>query len=364
MQNCSFWGTWGDNFTSYCVHNCPANSFADNDTDLCVANCPPGTFADNSTWRCVVSCPQNPALYGDINSSICVINCPNNFYGDDLTRTCVPTCPLTPRYYAYNLTRRCYQDCLYPYFGEYDIGMCVLACYYGEYGNMTTHKCTRCPIRCTSCISELGCQTCVYDLNNQNNQYFLFNGTCLPGCSPLYTNSCISECPYNYLTNLITYASPISKSCVETCPLNYYGLNSTLRCIQTCPLNYFPSNITRRCELCTNGCNNCTNATYCFSCYPGYLYSNNLCVRQCSSTLPFYYGSSCLAACIDGTFLMSDKVTCNNCSSICATCSITASNCTRCVGAFLYNYNCVSQCPTGFYANANLSCSACTATTP
>lgn len=241
MQNCSFWGTWGDNFTSYCVHNCPANSFADNDTDLCVANCPPGTFADNSTWRCVVSCPQNPALYGDINSSICVINCPNNFYGDDLTRTCVPTCPLTPRYYAYNLMRRCYQDCLYPYFGEYDIGMCVLACYYGEYGNMTTHKCTRCPIRCTSCISELGCQTCVYDLNNQNNQYFLFNGTCLPGCSPLYTNSCISECPYNYLTNLITYASPISKSCVETCPLNYYGLNSTLRCIQTCPSTTSPA---------------------------------------------------------------------------------------------------------------------------
>lgn len=61
---------------------------------------------------------------------------------------------------------------------------------------------------------------------------------------------------------------------------------------------------------------------------------------------------------------MSDLVTCNNCSAICATCSITASNCTRCVGAFLYNYNCVSKCPNNFYANANLTCVPCTSTTP
>lgn len=61
---------------------------------------------------------------------------------------------------------------------------------------------------------------------------------------------------------------------------------------------------------------------------------------------------------------MSDQVTCNNCSSICATCSLTASNCTRCVGAFLYNYNCVSKCPNNFYANTNLICIPCTSTTP
>jgi proprotein convertase subtilisin/kexin type 5 len=87
-------------------------------------------------------------------------------------------------------------------------------------------------------------------------------------------------------------------------------------------------------------------------------------VRQCTTTLPFYYGSSCLASCIDGTYLMSDLVTCNNCSLVCATCSLTASNCTRCVGAFLYNYNCVSQCPNNFYANSNLTCEPCTSTVP
>ena len=144
----------------------------------------------------------------------------------------------------------------------------------------------------------------------------------------------------------------------------YYGYNSTLYCIMNCPVNYYPSEITRRCELCINGCDNCTNATYCYSCYEGYLFSNNLCVKLCSVTLPFYYGSSCLSGCIDGTFLMSDQVTCNNCSSICATCSLSANNCTKCVGAFLYNYNCVSKCPSGYYANDELVCARCTPTTP
>lgn len=61
---------------------------------------------------------------------------------------------------------------------------------------------------------------------------------------------------------------------------------------------------------------------------------------------------------------MSDEVTCNNCSSICATCSLTASNCTKCVGAFLFNYNCVSKCPNNYYANSNLACVPCGSSTP
>jgi hypothetical protein len=115
----------------------------------CVETCPSGTYADNSTWKCVTYCPINPALYADKNSSICVINCPNNFYGDDFSRTCVSTCPTNPVYYAYDLTHRCYKDCLYPYFGQTDlpdIGKCVSACYWGQYRNMTTHRCEKCPI--------------------------------------------------------------------------------------------------------------------------------------------------------------------------------------------------------------------------
>lgn len=112
--------------------------------------------------------------------------------------------------------------------------------------------------------------------------------------------------------------------------------------------------------MCINGCNNCTNTTYCFGCYSGYLFSNNLCIKQCSSTLPYYYSGTCISGCIEGTYLMSDKVTCNNCSAICATCSLIATNCTKCVGAYLYNYNCVSKCPDNYYANSDLICVQCT----
>lgn len=59
---------------------------------------------------------------------------------------------------------------------------------------------------------------------------------------------------------------------------------------------------------------------------------------------------------------MTDQITCGACSSICATCSLIASNCTKCVGAYLYNYNCVTKCPTNYYPDANLTCQVCTST--
>lgn len=152
---------------------------------------------------------------------------------------------------------------------------------------------------------------------------------------------------------------------MEICPIKStggsFGYNATLHCIDACPINYYSSTVTRRCELCVDGCNNCTGPSFCYSCFPGYTLSNNLCVKQCSTTLPYYYQSTCVSSCVDGTYLMSDEITCGACSSICATCSMIAENCTKCVGAYLYNYNCVSQCPTNYYADSSLSCQPCTA---
>ena len=293
----------------------------------------------------------------------CVINCANGYYGDDSTQTCVQSCT-DPVYFAYQPTKRCIHDCLYPYFGQQSTKTCVQNCVPGMYKNMTTHLCTACPIVCRTCEGDLLCLTCVtYPLYS----YYLYNGTCLSGCAsgnPSASTPCVSLCPSNTLGGTITYANPLSQSCVETCPLGYYGLNTTQYCVQTCPINYYASTVTQRCELCVNGCNNCTNATFCFSCYPGYLFSNNLCIQMCSSTLNFYYNGACIAACPSGTYLMSDQITCNNCSSTCATCSGSATNCVQCVGAFLYNGQCVSKCPTNYYSDTNLQCLPCTSTTP
>jgi len=87
-------------------------------------------------------------------------------------------------------------------------------------------------------------------------------------------------------------------------------------------------------------------------------------VQQCSVTLVYFFNNTCVDSCFDGTYLMTDKVTCGSCSSICATCSIIASNCTKCIGAFLYNFNCVSTCPANYYADVNLVCQVCNANIP
>ena len=364
VENCTFWGTFADNSTTFCVDICPQDSFAENNSMRCLAQCPPGTYADNSTWRCVSICPENPALYGDTTTQVCVINCPNSLFGDDSSRVCVGVCPLIPEiYFAYSPTQRCYKDCLFPYFGQPNstyttYGTCQTFCYTGQYKNMTTHRCEACKVECTQCVSELGCQACITD-------YYLFNGTCLTGCASGSGSSCVSACPFNTITQTITYADSVSRSCVEICPITStggsFGLNSTLHCIESCPINYYSSTVTRRCELCVNGCNNCTGPNFCFSCYAGYTISNNLCVKQCSTTLPYYFGDTCLASCIDGTYLMSDEVTCGACSTICSTCSLTAANCTKCVGAYLHNFNCVQECPSNYYPDTDLTCQVCTA---
>ncbi len=74
----------------------------------------------------------------------------------------------------------------------------------------------------------------------------MFNGTCLTGCK-IGSSPCMSECPTNTLTGMITYASEVSQSCVETCPNYYFGLNSTLTCVKVCPINFYSSEATRRC---------------------------------------------------------------------------------------------------------------------
>jgi proprotein convertase subtilisin/kexin type 5 len=213
-------------------------------------------------------------------------------------------------------------------------------------------------LECTKCSSLLGCQACI-------TGYYLYNGTCLSGCISGSGATCKSACPFNNITQTITYADTKSQSCVEICPIlntgGSFGYNITLTCVISCPINYYNSNITRRCELCVDGCNNCTSPTVCFSCYAGYIFSKSLCVKQCSITLPFYYKTTCVSSCFDGTYLMTDLVTCGPCSSICLTCSKIASNCTKCNSMYLYNYNCVSKCPDNYYPDDGL-CKVCTAT--
>jgi hypothetical protein len=90
-----------------------------------------------------------------------------------------------------------------------------------------------------------------------------------------------------------------------------------------------------------------------------YVSQYNTCSKVCNLTHIFYVDSKCQFSCIDGTFLLSDLVTCQKCSTACATCSMSGTNCTKCNNRFWYNFNCVTECPKGFYADSNNSCIDC-----
>ncbi len=109
------------------------------------------------------------------------------------------------------------------------------------------------------------------------------------------------------------------------------------------------------------GCRTCTNTTYCLGCLSGYVFVSQyfICSKICNSTSLYFVNGKCANNCIEGTFLLSDLVTCQKCSTACATCSVSGSNCTKCANKFWYNYNCVDKCPNEFYIDSNNSCRKC-----
>jgi hypothetical protein len=108
------------------------------------------------------------------------------------------------------------------------------------------------------------------------------------------------------------------------------------------------------------GCTTCTSNTSCQTCNTGYLYvaAFSNCSQICNATNIYYFNGQCLTSCINGTYLLSDMVTCQSCSAECATCSGIGTNCTKCANNFLYNSRCVDACPTNFYVDINQICSS------
>ncbi|GAA6006393.1 calcium-binding EGF-like domain-containing protein [Rhodotorula paludigena] len=90
----------------------------------------------------------------------------------------------------------------------------------------------------------------------------------------------------------------------------------------------------------------------------------------CSKCLPgsFLVNGACLANCPDGTLVSSSGSSCEACDSSCATCSTTSTFCTSCTdsSALVLNGTCISgpSCPTGYFASASNSTTACLACHP
>lgn len=84
------------------------------------------------------------------------------------------------------------------------------------------------------------------------------------------------------------------------------------------------------------------------------------CSKQCNSTHAYYFQSVCYTSCPDGSYLsVVDLVTCLKCSTECATCSNSASNCTKCAYKFYYNGQCIDACPSNYFVDDTMSCISC-----
>lgn len=120
----------------------------------------------------------------------------------------------------------------------------------------------------------------------------------------------------------------------------------------SCPsLITYPNIVNRTCDSCPQNCTNCVgNSTLvtCTVCNSGYVLDSTACYLTCVTA---------------GTFAVNGI--CQGCYSTCKTCSTIYTNCTSCYSnttvPYLYNFNCISICPNGFYAdNSSLSCVKCT----
>jgi len=104
---------------------------------------------------------------------------------------------------------------------------------------------------------------------------------------------------------------------------------------------------------CDYPCRTCLGGSYkskCYSCFTSLSYV----------TEKYYYDNQCLTACPSGFYADSD-LECQDCNNVCLTCS-DSSTCDTCDSSgnypYLYGQWCYSVCPDGTYASGN-TCQAC-----
>jgi hypothetical protein len=214
---------------------------------------------------------------------------------------------------------------------------CSSTCGLGYYQDVSL-SCFLCSTNCLTCSAYSTCLSC--------NASYLFNSSCLP------------TCPFTYYgSNLQCFPCPTSifcQSCTDnyhcsSCINGYFYYNQ--QCLLVCPsLITYPNSVNNTCDSCPLNCTNCqgnSSLVVCTVCNNGYVMDGTGCYLSCMTI---------------GTFAVNGL--CQGCSSSCKTCTVTYTNCTSCYSntstPYLYNNNCISICPNGYYAdNSTFSCLSC-----
>lgn len=144
--------------------------------------------------------------------------------------------------------------------------------------------------------------------------------TCIPN-RYLYSGACVASCP---TFPVITYSNPngVCGSAFQ-CTQGYYALNISKSCVRTCPAGHYVNIPGQTCDPCMRGCLVCTTSSTCATCNTTVsVWSDYKCYVFCSPRNRFYGPTGCVPNCPKGMYL--NITTCQNCSSSCKTCIVTA----------------------------------------
>ncbi|CAK71010.1 unnamed protein product (macronuclear) [Paramecium tetraurelia] len=363
-----------DEVNKQCVLTCPTNLYLDLDkcvaicsiyeyNSVCVSTCPPLTyFLNKKCHDCSENCQEcnsigciKCAVGTYLDDGLCNNYCP--YYYNDVNNECAQLCPKD----TYLYIDHCYSQCPLSTF-QYKKD-CLLAC--PSLTVLQNTQCVQCPERCLTCKNEYECSKC-------ESPYFLFNGSCVIHCplqlpfEDITNGQCVSVCPPE--------AYERGYECIKECNLIIYQK----QCLQACPTGYYGNDYCKPCRL---ECKACSTFEVCTECNDNFFLEYNQCDTQCTKikdlkskscvdtcnsllyknvcyqTCPqntYENTNECVLSCNDG-YYGSQDFKCIKCPQQCGTCT-SVLQCTKCnIGYFLYNKQCLDQCPGSFFSNPILN---------
>ena len=142
----------------------------------------------------------------------------------------------------------------------------------------------------------------------------------------------------------------------------------TTICLKTCPVGYFVSSDGTQCLACTSPCVGCsgtaTNCTLCGTISNVKYFLNDTNLADVAT------GGVCVTDCTGAFYEGQNTFTCLPCQAGCATCEVTATNCTACINTNASTYfflqptsnTCSTSCPARYFKNTSFKCETCPST--
>ncbi|KAL4435522.1 hypothetical protein ABPG74_020298 [Tetrahymena malaccensis] len=262
--------------------------------DQCITNCPDGYFGDVQNAICI-PCSQPECVSCVYSIDICT-KCKQSYLVDINSNKCIPTCS-SNQYADQGYCKNCSQlfencsscdlnkctQCMNNLLLSVDQQVCLNQCPVGTV--QVSQQCVQCKANCILCDLNLTCQQCSLGFYLYQGQC---NSSCLQGYYPDQYNQC-QPCS-NLFTNCQTCSSQQCLSCDMNSNYKYINVNKN-QCVQACGIGQFLDQ-NNQCQLCQNNqCATCnqSNNGFCLSCDPnnsnGYIFldKSGNCVSQCPS---------------------------------------------------------------------------------